>query len=301
MAIPQLEFDVHAGPLHYRLRAHDGWGASRLEELAAHIAQPSRTTALIDRIVHLHHLEQSCDTGSLPQPLARYLPEAGPALAWTNHNNLLNGIWHHHDSEHSFWSGGADAMLGDFRYQLPWDLIIKDLARLGGGLIHGGLVIHQGEAVLFLAPPGGGKTTTLASAASDWQVLADDSALLWPTADGRWHASPMPTWSCLVQQTEPLFAGKLTLGEHYLLKAFIYLNKTSSIQLDKLTAVEAAPRIYRSLNEYTATVLAAPLYRKGFFRSACTLARSTPCWRLGLPLGANIWPLLAENLPGGAA
>lgn len=291
-----LELNFHAGPLHYQLRAHDAWGRCRLAELASHIAQPASTRAQIDRTIHLHHLKPDGSTHALPRVLQGYLPDERPTLTWTRHDNLLNRIWQTGESKQSFWTGGADPGLGDFRYHLPWDLIIKDMVRHGGGLIHGGMVIHQGEAVLFLAPPGGGKTTTLGSTTGEWRVLGDDSALVWPSANGIWQASPMPTWSCLIKQTEPINAGKLAIADHYPLKAVIYLNKTTAIELSKLAAVEAAPLIYRSLNEYTAAVLADPLYRKDFFKTACDMARNLPCWRLGLPLGANIWPLLANEL-----
>ncbi len=224
---PSCELALHAGPLHYQLRAHDSWGQRRLAELASHIAQPTRTRAQSDRIIHLHQLKEDKRTHSLPQVLRSYLPEEDPTLTWTRHDNLLNSIWQNRDSMQTFWTGGANPGLGDFRYQLPWDVMIKDMVEHGGGLIHGGLVVHQDEAVLFLAPPGGGKTTTLASATDEWQVLGDDSALVWPSADGSWQASPMPTWSCLIKQTEPISAGKLALGNHYPLKAVIYLNKTA--------------------------------------------------------------------------
>jgi len=278
------------------MQAHDSWGECRLAELASHIAQPTHARAQIDRIIHLHHLKPNKNNHSLPQILQTYLPDECSNLSWTRHDNLLNRVWQNRDSKQTFWTDAADPGLGDFRYQLPWDLMIKDMAEHGGGLIHGGLVVHQGEAVLFLAPPGGGKTTTLSSATDEWQVLGDDSALVWPSAEGIWQASPMPTWSCLIKQTEPITAGRLALAEHYPLKAVIYLNKTSSIQRDILAAIEAAPLIYRSLSEYTATVLADPLYRKEFFRAACNMARNHPCWRLGLPLGANIWPWLDNKL-----
>ena len=293
---PPFEFSFHAGPLHYQLRAHDSWGKCRLAELASHIAAPTRTRVQIDRIIHLLHLKDDKNTHSLPQVLCSYLPDECPTLTWTKHDNMLNSVWQNRDSKQTFWTDGADPGLGDFRYQLPWDMMIKDIARHGGGLIHGGLVVHQGEAVLFLAPPGGGKTTTLATTTDEWQVLGDDSALVWPSADGIWQASPMPAWSCLIKQTEPINTGKLALADHYPLKAVVYLNKTASIQLSSLAPIEAAPLIYRSLSEYTATVLADPLYRKEFFQAACNMARNHPCWRLGLPLGANIWPLLADKL-----
>lgn len=295
---PQFEFPLCVGPLHYQLRAHDSWGKCRLDELASHVTTPTRAEAQVDRIIHLQYLKQDKSTHSLPQTLYSYLSEECPTHTWTKHDNMLNSIWQNRDSRQTFWTAGADPRLGDFRYQLPWDMIIKDIARHGGGLIHGGLVVQQGEAVLFLAPPGGGKTTTLGSSTDEWQVLGDDSALIWPSADGNWQASPMPTWSCLIKQTEPISSGKLALAESYPVKAIIYLNKTTSIQLSNLAAIEAAPLIYRSLNEYTATILADPLYRKDFFRTACSVARNLPCYRLGLPLGANIWPLLADKLKG---
>ncbi len=291
------ELAFQAGPLYYLMRAHDSWGERRLAELASHVEPPPSSKQQADRTIHLVYLDQLDEPHGLPKSLSNHLPEASSrSVAWTRYDNMLNCVWHNNDNQQCFWTGGSDPLLGDFRYQLPWDLMIKDISRRGGGLIHGGLVVHQGEAVLFLAPPGGGKTTTLGSATDDWQVLADDSALVWPTADGQWQASPMPTWSCLIKQTEPISVGKLALAEHYPLKAVVYLNKTKQTQLSALAAIEAAPLIYRSLNEYTATVLAAPLYRKALFRAACDMARSHSCWRLGLPLGADIWQMLAVKL-----
>jgi hypothetical protein len=291
---PLAELPLSAGPLCYQLCARDAWGESLLAQLDAHIAPPSRTTGTVDRVFHLHRLEQSNEPvpGELPQPLSTYLEKSERPSGWKTHDNLLNALWHSSDSHHSFWTAGADPELGWFRFHLPWDLLISDMVKQGGGLIHGGLAIHRGEAALFLAPPGGGKTTTLASAAPGWQVLADDSALIWPASDGSWQASPMPTWSSLIGQTVPISTDRLTTGEHYPLKAVISLIKAETPRLAPLEPIAAAPLIYRSLNEYTATVLADPLHRKEFFATACHLARTRPCWRLELPLGADIWPLL---------
>jgi len=182
------------------------------------------------------------------------------------------------------------AHLGRFRYQLPWNTLIDDMIPLGGQMVHGGLAAHQDSALQFVAPPGGGKSTTLAGAPPDWQVLSDDAALVWPEVDGSWSASPLPSWTRLTaREPQPL----LEISRCVPLKGLVMLEKAEAVKLERVMPLESAPALYRAVSEYPLLVMADVDCRRHAFHLACRLARELPCWHLALPLGGDVWPQLA--------
>jgi SynChlorMet cassette protein ScmC len=185
--------------------------------------------------------------------------------------------------------------MGLFRYHLPWDLLLRDMENCGGGLIHGGLATHHGAALLLLAPPGGGKSTTLSTAPEEWRVLSDDAALIWPHEEGLWMASPLPSWGMLNQSTEGPTRSLRYLDKPVPVRAMARLYQEDELRLTPLRQAITAPLLYRAFCEYPAAFLADPAYRVHFFRTAAALTKQVPCWRLDLPLRADVWPRL-ENL-----
>lgn len=205
--------------------------------------------------------------------------------------NQTGCTWHSPQTSDAFWSDGASPDLGPLAFQLPWNLLITDMAARSGGLMHGGLAVHRGEALLFLAPPGGGKSTTLATAPADWQVLSDDAALVWPDS-GRWLASPLPSWSAMTAAAPS--SGRFDTAPAYPLGALLVLTKSTELRLQRLPAKAAATPLYRGLTEYPASVYAQLPLTEPLFRTACGMARALPCRQMELPLGGNPWPGLAE-------
>jgi SynChlorMet cassette protein ScmC len=211
----------------------------------------------------------------------------------------MNSVWLSLQTRHAIWTDTANPELGEFRFDLPWSLILQDITTRGGGLIHGGLVNRNGGGLLFLAPPGGGKTTTLGTAPAGWQVLADDAALVWPQGNGAWLASPMPTWSALVGTAPPhQVPARLSAGTPVRLQGLLMLNKAAEVSLDRLVDVTATPLLYRAFREYPASHLAGASFRENLFRAAAAMARELPAWRLELPKHADIWPLLDRLVKG---
>ncbi len=166
--------------------------------------------------------------------------------------------------------------------------------QLGGGLIHGGVAIHNQRVWLFLAPPGGGKSTTLATAPTDWQVLCDDAAMIWPEADGRWQLFPLLSWSTMLAPPAQPETPQDVPGETFRLGGMLTLNKAADVRFEWLPPVTAAAHLYCALTQYPAIFLCDNIHHEPFFRSACRLARQVPCWQLDLPLGGNLWPGVAS-------
>ncbi len=270
--------DLRLGPLRYRLIARDAWGNQLLRAIADNLTgspgqPPPNRTVLLD------------------EDLGRRAP-----ADWQRHSSPLGTLWEQPGTTLAVWTAGASNDLPPFRYQLPWALVIADIARCRGAVAHAGFAARNDRALLFLAPPGGGKSTTLASAPSDWEVLSDDAALVWPEA-GEWLASPLPSWTMMTAAgSGQRPAEGFNPGRRRRLYGLIVLAKGTDLVLQKLSAVAAVPHLYRALHEYPSTVLVNPPLKEQFFRSASALARALPCWHLQLPLGADVWPSLAQLL-----
>lgn len=289
---------LHLGPFKYLIRAYDSWGVQLLDEIAKHLHIPERN-GTPDRIIHLVRIKEAGHAAdpkqSLPTRILRYLPGDEIQSAWKPQRNRISTVWRSSHSRHVFWTDSSTAATGPIRFHLPWGLIISDLADHGGGLLHCGLACHRDSGVLFLAPPSGGKSTTLSTAPPDWQVLSDDAAMIWRDKAGTWYASPMPSWGNMIRLCDDWQYSDLATGEYCRLRNLLLINKDDSIALQKLSPPESLPSLYRSFCEYPATITAEAIQHETFFRSAANITRELPCWRLSLPLHGNIWPLLAKE------
>jgi hypothetical protein len=273
---------------------HEGWGYDVLAAIDRHVPLSPAGDAEIGRIIHLAHLPGNGNAAvdeQFPVQLAgTVLPAEAAGLTWQRQCNDLNTVWHSGQTRHALWTAPADGFL---RFHLPWDLILLDLAALGGGLIHAGVAVRNRLAWLFLAPPGGGKSTTLATAPPEWRVLSDDAAMIWPAADGRWQLYPLLSWSSMLtpptQPDEPL----AVLSATFPVGGMLTLNKATDVRFERLPPVTAAAQVYCALTQYPAIFLGDHIHQEAFFRSACRLAREVPCWQLDLPLGGDIWPGVA--------
>lgn len=289
---------LQVGPLCYQMRAYDTWGCGVLEQLFAHL-QSAETGRAADRIVHLlSAAPESVSKGErhgLPADFRRVLPGGVAAHGWQCHRSRLDTTWFTPQSTHTFWNAATDPVVGSVRFQLPWGLIIEDIVTRGGGLVHGGLAGREGSGLLFLAPPGGGKSTTLSSAPSDWQVFSDDAALIWPQTGGDWLASPLPAWGNVIAPGEEWRYHDLVLARSIALKGIVVLEKTLQVHLHQLKASEVLPDLYRAFGEYPAAVIGSAQRWEQQFRTAAQLVRDLRGWRLGLPLHGDVWALLSRE------
>ncbi len=288
---------LNLGPLTYALQAYDRWGATVLNNIAKHttILHSDKTP---DRIIHLvRHSQKGIikhSTLPLPAQLEKYLPADHKQATWQIQNDQINCLWLGVQTRHTFWTATASSTIGRIRFHLPWGLIINDLIKLGGGVIHGGLACYGESGCLFLAPPGGGKSTTLSTAPGDWTVLSDDAALVWPDGRGSWFASPLPAWGNLLRQQEAWRYQELPLHRCCRIVGLFMIKKGASIHLKHRPQTAVVPFVYRSLCEYPAAITATELQKEALFRTAASISRELPAWELSLPLHGNIWPLLAE-------
>lgn len=282
---PGRHLQLALGPLRYDCIAYDPWAEQILNDLHQHL--PMRQPSVHpNRTIHLRRIEQDAAT----EAAARTgLLSSLPAAIWYRQRNPINTVWLSPATDAAVWSDGMSAALGRFHYHLPWNVIIDDMILRGGLPVHGALAEYAGQGLLFVAPPGGGKTTTMATAPPGWNVLSDDAALIWPDRADMWTASPLPSWTELssadrTPRTDP--------GRTCRLRGLVLLNKAKRIDLDKIAPVKALPALYRAVGEYPVLVMTEVDCRSHAFRLASHLVRTLPCWRLDLPLGGHIWPHL---------
>jgi len=296
--IPMRTLPLRLGPLNYLMHAHDNWGKQVLDNISKHLATPTETSAP-DRIIHLVHDEDAGHNtlaeGQLPAQLSKYLADDQGQFVWQLQRNRINTLWKSTHSQHTFWTATSASTICPIRFHLPWGLIIGDIVNHGGGLLHCGLARHGDSGMLFLAPPSGGKSTTLSSAPPGWQVLSDDAALVWRSNSGAWFASPLPAWGNMIRPDDGWEYPNLVTYQPCRIKSLLLIEKANSISLEKLVPSTVVPSVFRSLCEYPATITAEAIQKEAFFRSAARMSRELRSWRLSLPLYGNVWPLLVAE------
>lgn len=266
-----MTLDLKIGPLVYRFIAHDFWGEYLLDRLKLHL-QHHAADIEPDRRIYV----------------ARQRP-AGDQ--WHCSSNPVDTIWHAAETTDVYWSQATGPSIGKVRFDLPWSLIIGDIIERGGGLVHAGLAIFREAGFLFLAPPSGGKSTTLGTAPEMWSIVSDDAALVWPAGDG-WLASPLPAWGDILRVDEPWPWLRMSLDQSYRLAGLFVIRKSRDVRFDSLTPSQAMPAIYQALNEYPVKILTGVESRQRLFRLSAEILRTLPTWRLSLPRGADIWSRL---------
>lgn len=73
--------------------------------------------------------------------------------------------------------------------------LYRQALKNGGIALHAALAEWEGVGVLFAAPGGGGKSTTLSRLPDYWNALGDDEMIMVPNLQGGYNAHPFPTWS----------------------------------------------------------------------------------------------------------
>lgn len=289
------------GPLRYLLVAHDGWGREALSRLSTGVdCVPFATPP--DRVLHLlefHPSEnewQEIRSCSVPHRLAEVLPAGAPTRGWTLASDDTGGCcWQHKDTSQTLWTHGLTKPHFTAAFQLPWEPLLADISRLGGGVIHAGLVLFGGRGYLLTAPPGGGKTTALSRLPRPWRVQSDDAALLWPAEPSGFLASPLPTWGVLIQGSAPLpDVQPWRIAQTSTVAGVALLQKSDRVELAALTPIESAQHLYRALCEHPRVVSVRHRFRRQAFRTASEVARTIPTWRLQLTHQGDFWIPLAH-------
>jgi hypothetical protein len=283
------------GPLTYGFVGHDEWGRLAVSFMDGLLGRgkipgpPSLTFHLAVRRLTAEENEGFA-SGCLPDTLAELLPKGYGRKGWKAHSDEYGGcIWRRPDAAHAVWTRMDCPVENQPRLWLPWGPLAEDLLHTRGGLLHAGLAMFQGDAYLFLAPPSGGKTTTMARLPAPWQVLGDDAALIWPDGAGGFLTSPLPTWGQLLRREEPRpYPGTWEIGKAVKVAAMVVLRKGRRVKLSPLSPISTARAVYLGLSEHPGLQHLRDLLRIEIFRAACRLARAPACWELQLSKKGDI-------------
>jgi hypothetical protein len=302
---PKESLAVSIGPLHYEFVAHDAWGLDLLARLRANLdclpfaGQPNRVLHLMEFSFTQEEYAEISEH-RLPGRLASKLPQPVPSQGWRltgDETGLL--CWYQAETRHTIGTYHSLPGVQPSPFHLPWQPILQDMIRLGGGILHGGLVQRGGHGYLFTAPPGGGKTTALSRMPAPWQVLSDDAALVWSDPAGGFRSSPLPTWSVLLVRSEAIpVIERWQVGRAVNVAGVMLLRKAQHERLSSLPPIQAAQHLYRALSEHPRVVSNRTPFRHQLFHSACCLARTVPCWELELTHAGRFWDVISDALDG---
>ncbi len=111
--------------------------------------------------------------------------------------------------------------------------------------VHAGLAEWNGHGVLFAAPGGTGKSTTLRRLPESWRTVCDDETWLVP-ADTGLRTHPLPTWSDLVlrgKQDRWPSATSLPLGH------VVFLRQAEQVSVRPLDHAETAALLNQAVEQ----------------------------------------------------
>lgn len=293
------------GPLHYELVAHDNWGVEALAQLAANMTC-TEYAGSSTRIFHLGYIEMTVEENiqlnqdKLPDRFASLLFDAVPRDGWKMCGDEI-GCWTfwHDQIQQGLIVIGAIPNTYKARFYFPWPAMLYDIIRRGGGIFHGGLIERGDKYYIITAPPGGGKTTAIGRLPIEWQVFADDACLIWPDRNGKFWASPLPTWSVIISRSQPLPAiGLVQIGLTMPVSGIIILNKEKQDRLLLLDHSEILLPIFQALCEHPRVVQEQYHSRTELFDIAHKIVNACPSWQLDITLDGDFWNLLTFHENG---
>lgn len=299
MSTTNLQIDF--GTLHYRFVARDSWGDQVLSCLRRGFGD-SLHEGSFERTVHLFRYVPrpedyvKINSGVLPDPLCVNAESDLPDRGWQFYEDKCGYITAYNaESTAAFLtSTGLPAMYNPGIW-LPWRLLIEDIIKRGGGLIHGGLAQTGSRGWIFSAPPGGGKTTSMSRFPPSWKVLSDDAALVWPEEAGGFKASPLPGWGDILESKADLIDRPICEnGRSVALHGVFFIAKAQRHAVCRMRSIEAAGPLYRALSEHPAVLEARQSKKKKIFQAACCLARTVPSWKLALAREGDFSALLED-------
>ena len=268
-----------------------------MERLRRHVSPAAETGDATRRLLLFEgDFDLACvgemDTGVVGPERLRMLPDDAPRQGWSVGGDRFGGcVWIHPEFVTGLWMHWRPpAQPTERQFWLPWVALVLDIVRLGGTLLHGGLAAHNGQAFLFAAPPGGGKTTALSRLPAPWQLLSDDAALVWRDEGGAFAASPLPTWGALLRgEGHPSYIDVWRLGERCRVAGLLLLEKSTDEGLDVIEPIRGARELYERIVEHPAVLERRTRFREPIFRLGCTLAREVPLRRLRLRRDSAFW------------
>ena len=305
------EIVLRFGPLCYRIVGHDDWGVEIISQLREHLGDASGSAAAELTLHAVRHpislqpetarglplaleLKTCRRTGGLPPTLRPVLGSPAPSSGWRVTGDDMGGyVWRHPGHEEAIWAYLAPPRSTRPLFPLPWCCLLEDIVGIAGGLVHAALVVHEGAGFLLTAEPGGGKTTAAGRVPPDWDVLADDAALVWPDGAGGFYASPLPTWGFMTRGNPlPLALEKWSLDRQVKVAGVALLRKAKQLSLFPVRPAYAAKELHTRFSEHPGVCSLRILFREHVFRVACSLARSVPVWRLELEVDSAFWECL---------
>ncbi|MHC4200231.1 MAG: hypothetical protein ACYSU0_09590 [Planctomycetota bacterium] len=163
---------------------------------------------------------------------------------------------------------------------------MHEVIRGHGLLLHGSAGVRRGRAYLFLAPPGGGKST-LAGLFDEGglPVLADEFALLLEK-DRRFYVRPLARQS----REDP---ARVPMGEESLLRKVFFLAKARDPDAVPLTSVAA---VARTLKEFAVFGFErwSPAGRLAALDRLMRLFRTVPAYILHFARDDRFWEVIDE-------
>ena len=297
-----ISLKLTLGPLRYHLVAHDDWGKDALSRLRANLKRIPFTGAP-DRFLHLLEFRLSSQEREqvyrkrLPDRLVSILPAGLPRHGWKLIGDDTGHVsWCHPKTFHAIWTYNTESPHDVASFQLPWQPILEDIVKRRGGILHSGLVILGNQGYLLTAPQGGGKTTALSRIPFPWKVLGDDAALVWPSEKRSFRASPLPTWSVLLERNKAIPGTNLCeVTTSFEIAGIILLRKDDHENISPVQPYKAAQHLYRAFSEHVMVASNRDPFRKNLFYTACHLTRVVPTWEMGLTRHGDFWTLLQDT------
>lgn len=178
--------------------------------------------------------------------------------------------------------------------------VYQQAMRLGGAPLHSSLASYKGRGVLFAAPGGTGKSTSVRRLPASWEALCDDEAMIMPSANG-YTAHPFPTWSeYLANKPRRVWNPQQQVS----LVRIYFLKHAEKDRIEALGKSEAAALINQAccqVFEKGITRMAKDdilKLKSEVFGRACELARNVNCFILYQSLEGEFWRLLERDIDG---
>lgn len=159
-------------------------------------------------------------------------------------------------------------------------LLSHDLPRHEGLLVHASGYGDARGAVVFMAPTGGGKTTT-ARKLPEGAVLSDDQVAL-RRVDGRWYAHALPFVGEYAKATSPRVTP---------LRALVLLEKGPSFAAARVSSGRALARVMHCTVRFVRGGDAS-----GLLALVGDVVEKVPVYALSLSLGDPVMPFIEERL-----
>lgn len=161
--------------------------------------------------------------------------------------------------------------------------IARHFEYLGGGLIHGALIVRNGCGVILAGPSQVGKSTACARLPMGWHALSDDTTLIVPTSS-TYHAHPWPTWSRHMFDGP---GGSWDVRKRVLLKSIFFLKRGEIDKVQPMGQGEAACMLMRATQQIGQVHLPGLVpkdllqkLRNTQFSNVCQISRLVPSWHL---------------------